>query len=646
MAKKKKSSNIYRKTLQLLIVLLLAYMVVRLFVDPNYLADFESYCPLGGMLALSSFLANNSLACNMTELQIFMGLALIAGVILFSKLFCSYICPIGTFTEWLGKIGVKFKMQYTIKGFADRTLRILKYALLFVTFYFTVSSSELFCKKFDPYYAIFSGFDPDVYLWYAIPAIAIMVLGAIFIRQFWCKYLCPLSAATNIFTNAVMFVGVMAIYFILLAFDLKIGWIWPLAVISILGFLLETIRLKGWIFPPLKITRNKDICTNCKLCDKACPLGLDVSEVDKVNHIDCHLCGDCIYSCPEKGALQINRREIRWLPASATILIIAIGIYLASVVELPTINIRWGNDQQISKAAIYSQSGLKNIKCYGSARSFATKMKKVQGVLGVEAYVQTYSVKIYYDAEMISENDIKKSIFSPTRTLLSKVSKDLASLSVIELGIDKLFDSYDSFYLTQLLKQGKGVFGLSTEFGEPVHARIYFDPDKTSPQQIKATIEKPEVTYKSRGKEQTQSLKFAVAYMADTVSTIERLDFIRQMFMPYNLSFNGYENYEPQRLSIYQIAMPQAMNPTLRRKMQFLVAHISMDSAIVRFQTLYTERPYANIYFDKDKIAENSIYSALTSDTLFFQYSNGKAGKAINPFKFPAAGKILSPEAP
>ena len=155
-------NNMYKKGLQWLIVALLGYMVIRLFVDPNYIADFEAYCPIGGMQAFASFMVNNTLACSMTETQIFMGIVLIAGVAFFSKLFCSYICPIGTFTEWLGKIGEKFNVRYTISGIADRSLR-LKYGLLFTTFYFSVKTSELFCKEFDPYYAAFTGFGHDVY---------------------------------------------------------------------------------------------------------------------------------------------------------------------------------------------------------------------------------------------------------------------------------------------------------------------------------------------------------------------------------------------------------------------------------------------------------------------------------------------------
>ena len=215
-----KNKNYYRTSLQISVFLLLAYMVIRLFTDKGYFADFEAYCPLGGLQALTSFLVTNSLACSMTENQIFMGIALALGVVAAGKLFCSFICPIGTFTEWLGKTGERFKVRYAIKGAADRGLRILKYGLLFITVYYTVGSSELFCKEYDPYYAVFTAFGHDVNFWLAVAALAFTVLGAVFIRQFWCKYLCPLGALTNIFAFIPMFAGVLVIYLLLL----KLGW--------------------------------------------------------------------------------------------------------------------------------------------------------------------------------------------------------------------------------------------------------------------------------------------------------------------------------------------------------------------------------------------------------------------------------------
>ncbi|MGE5382550.1 MAG: 4Fe-4S binding protein, partial [Omnitrophica WOR_2 bacterium] len=197
MAKKTKH-NPYRLATQWIILFLLLYLVVRPYINRSYTSDFEAYCPFGGLQAFSSFLVSNSLACSMTTTQIFMGLGLVVAVILISKLFCSYICPIGSFTEWFSRMGRKLKVNFEIKGTADKLLRILKYGLLFLTFYFTITSSELFCKTFDPYYALFSGFSSDVVISYASLALLLAIPGSFFIRQAWCRYACPLGAASNI----------------------------------------------------------------------------------------------------------------------------------------------------------------------------------------------------------------------------------------------------------------------------------------------------------------------------------------------------------------------------------------------------------------------------------------------------------------
>ncbi len=644
MAKKKKITNWYRKVLQYAIVALLAYMVIRAMVQPGYFVDVEAYCPFGGMLALNSFLVNNSLACSMTEVQIFMGIALLAGIVMVGKLFCSYLCPLGTFSEWLGRWGEKWKVRYTITGLGDRLLRSLKYGLLFITFYFTVGSSELFCREYDPFFATFAGFSGDVVVWYAVPALAILVLGAVFIRQFWCKYLCPLGAISNIFANAALFVGVMAAFFVLNWAGLEISWIWPVAIISLGGFILESVRMEGWLFPPLKITRNEATCTSCKKCDKACPMAIDVSTVDVVKHIDCHLCGDCITSCPEKDVLQINRKEVRWLPATATVGLIVIGLILALQVELPTINLRWGDDTAISQAAMFSQSGLKNVKCYGSSMSFANQIKRVPGVLGVDTYVKTHTVNVLYDSSKTSGDDIRKAIFSPARTLLRQPDAALDSVDVVAVGIEKLFDSYDSFYLGQLLRSSEGIFGFETSYGEPVLTSVYYDKTLFNPDSLVALIESPEVTYVSRGKKVVQPLGFEVETNELVYSRVSRLEFVQRLFSPYRQGFNNFKQYTADQLSVYRIPMLQATNPSLKRQMQYLVSHISTNDDIVYFETVYEDQPYAKVYFLKDKLTETELYHEISDDSLTVHYSDGRTSKVVNPFRFPDPGLIIASE--
>ena len=67
-------------------------------------ADPERYCPFGGLEALGTYLASDTLPCSMTSVQIVMGIALAAAVVLFGKLFCAYLCPIGTVEDLLKKL--------------------------------------------------------------------------------------------------------------------------------------------------------------------------------------------------------------------------------------------------------------------------------------------------------------------------------------------------------------------------------------------------------------------------------------------------------------------------------------------------------------------------------------------------------------
>ena len=136
-----KKQNLYKLIYQFAIIGILVFMGFRLLFDKAYAPDFEAYCPFGGLQALGSFFTMDSLSCAMTSTQIMMGVALFIGIVLFSRLFCGYICPLGTISEWIGKLGERMKVRITLRGFADYALRFLKYALLFLTFYFTLKTS-------------------------------------------------------------------------------------------------------------------------------------------------------------------------------------------------------------------------------------------------------------------------------------------------------------------------------------------------------------------------------------------------------------------------------------------------------------------------------------------------------------------------
>lgn len=642
-SKKRKPTNYYRLSIQWIVVILLTYMVIHPFYNKQYTPDFEAYCPFGGMQALSSFLFSDILACSMSTTQITMGLALMIAAILFSKLFCSYVCPIGTFSEWLGKIGDALKIRYTIKGNADRILRLLKYGLLFLTFYFTISSGELFCKQYDPYYALFSVFSSDVVILYAVITIAVMVIGAVFIRLFWCKYLCPLSAATNIFSNFLVFAIITGFWLLLLlVFHVNISWVWYLGAVCLSGFLFEALLLKSYFFPLLKITRDITICTDCKKCDKACPYAIRVSEPVKLNHIDCTMCGDCITQCPEKGTLKINRHNLRWLPPVAVVILVAASIYFSSTYELPTINQRWGTELQMKTAQEFTMTGLKNIKCYGSSMSFATQMREVPGVLGVETFVKTHTIKIFYDAAITGPEKLKAAIFSPTSNLLHQPASYKSNVAVLHFGLNNYFDDYDAYDLNALLSDYSDIYAIETSFGEPVQTTLYYNPKKYSPEQIQHIIEQPSYVSFSDGEKTNNPINFKVVKMDKEPKSINAVDFISHFIQTYDSKFNKYDSYKENELSEYKIAMPQAAEITKVDSIAYLVSSISTDNGIVRFSTNINEDGvFAFITFVKNKTTEEKIYKELNIKLLNILYDDGTREMLNNPFNFKSKGIVI-----
>lgn len=473
--KNRLKTNPYRLSIQIGILAVIFYLLIRVITTRSFVADFEAYCPFGGLMAFSSFLVNKSLACSMTSVQIAMGGIMILGILIFSKLFCSFICPVGSISEWIGKAGEKLKVRFTISGYADLLLRGVKYAILFLTVYYTISSSELFCRKFDPYYAAVTGFGGDVSFGWGLTAIIAVVAGSFFVRLFWCKYLCPVGAITNIFRFFITFVLVTAGYLMLRFTGITLSFIWPLALICLIAYMLEFYTLRSAVFPLFRVKRHPEICTNCKLCDKYCPMAIKVESVSDVKHIDCHLCGDCIQVCPEKGALTINRRGKKWLPAAITLLLIACGIIIGKTFEIPTLSLYWGDKGEKEKMVQYSRSGLKNVKCYGSSVAFSNQIRNLKGVTGVTTYVKTNTVEILYNPQLTDTLSIQKAIFSPVKIALRNPQPGMATIREYELMVENFFDPLDATYLIDLLLGNPGVIGFTTSFDCPVRVNIFAD---------------------------------------------------------------------------------------------------------------------------------------------------------------------------
>ena len=630
-----KKQNWYKLIYQFAVIGILAFMLFRLLFDKAYTPDFEAYCPFGGLQALGSYLTMDSLSCSMTSTQIMMGVALFIGIVLFSRLFCGYICPLGTIGEWIGKLGDRLKIRITPKGFVDYVLRLLKYVLLFLTFYFTLKTSELFCKKFDPYYAAVTGFNSDVVLWWALIAIGALLLGSLFFRLFWCRYLCPLGALSAIFKYSWWFLGAMAVYVILLLLGVNISYVYPLLIITAGGYILEVTRMNRVRPDPVHITRNTDTCTSCGLCTISCPQGIDVASMGKVTHADCTLCGDCLHACPEKDTLQINKRNMKWLPAVVLGALIILGITAGSLFELPTISQKWGTEEQLAGAGTFEMSGLKNIKCFGSSTAFANQMRNVKGVYGVSTYVASNTVHILYDTAMYNDEKLQQLLFVPVKRTIGELPAETESVVYYTLTIDKFFDPLDATYLQHLLDQKTEAVGYQSEFACPVIVRIYFpagkEPDRET---LVKVIESKNLSFSVNETEFNVKLPYKVMTFEEETGRLTPQEFAREMFMPTQSFFNDSQNYSGEVLKGMPVRLGE--NAKLSQRYSYLISHLSNDSGIVGFETSLddTGAEMLTVWYVDTLTTPAVIFGALSADSLLLHYADGTLGTAPNPFRF------------
>jgi polyferredoxin len=638
-------TNTIRILFQSIILLLLVYVAVRPFFDAGYVADFEAYCPFGGLSALMSKWNLGSLSCQMGGTQIMLGLALLAAAFLVGKLFCSYICPIGSVSEWLGKIGDKFHLRIKMPNLLDRGFRIFKYALLFVSVYFTMVSSELFCKEFDPYYAVVTGFaSRDIVLYFALPALLITILGAIFFRLFWCKYLCPLGAVTNIFNNIIPTIVVIAIYVAANLFGADLGLVWLLGGLVLVGMITEVGFMRSFSLSLTKIKREPSTCTMCGLCDDSCPEGIKVSEYETVNHVDCNLCTDCVYSCPVNNTLTISgKKSSKYLAPAAVIIFIALGFIFADNYEIATLSERWGGFENVKHAKVLEIQGLKTVKCFGSATSFKNQISRFKGIKGLDAYAGSHTVKIYYDPEVTNAEKIKSEVFSPMKMRVRRIKGEvLDSITVAEFKIEKLFDRVDHTNLVYALRKDKAVFGMATHFGEPILVDVYYDASKTTPEEIKKVMKADEVSIKySNGKIVNNEIDFDVYDDWQIKGKIPVAEYNAIMFSGFDRKFNHYSKYKLDELNVLIYPMPEAANSTLAKRLSYLVSHLSNEKGIVRFSTRFINGPKALVYFNPKLITIERVKAAISSPIMKVHFRGGEVKEVKNPYKSKPDGKVF-----
>ena len=540
-------------------------------------ADPEAYCPMGGLQAFATYLAQNSLPCSMSSLQVMMGLALVAAVVLFSKLFCGYLCPLGTVQDIIKRLRVKFRIK-SIKiangSVVDKVLRIIKYALLFLIFYMTVEESELFCKNLDPYYAVATGFQGEITLWMSIVSICVLVIGSLVVDMFWCRYLCPLGAISNSLKFWVWIGVLFGIYYAANVIGAGIPWAVLLGAFCIIGYLLEVFNAKPK-YQILHVLKNESACNNCGLCQKMCPYHIDLRTFHngKINHVDCTLCGECVAACANK-ALNVGIKENKVgkfrkiVPALLAVALTLFGIWAGGKIELPTIDMKW-NTEDVASENLQTTTfdNLRTLKCYGSAMTFKAKMEKVPGVHGVKVFVTRQSADILYNAEATSPEKIREAIYIPSRCKVQQLDPSVTtSLKTVVIRTEGMYEKGDLDNLGAMLKEtGRKIYWLESEFACPLIVRVIMDAGENLDEDwFEEIVEK----------------EYDFVKMEDEVIRTNASEYISKSFKPFKVEIQSrIEKYGNWKQSWYEISDLSFDN--IDSAMPFLSNYLTQQSSIL-----------------------------------------------------------------
>ena len=257
----------------------------------------EAFLPISSLMSLKYWILSGDFnSIHPAGLVLFMAFLGIAWGI--KKSFCSWICPVGLLSEYLWKAGRKiFGRNVNIPAWLDWPLRSLKYLILIFFawgIFFGMNVADLKAFLYGDYNRVA---DIKMLMFFAhisafsLGVILALALLSVFVKNFWCRYLCPYGALFGFFS----------------------------------------------MFSPAKITRNPDTCTDCRLCTEACPANIKVHEKRRVKTDECTACLTCTSVCPEPDTLSLSlpgKKKNALSPARVAALILLIFFLSTGIARL------------------------------------------------------------------------------------------------------------------------------------------------------------------------------------------------------------------------------------------------------------------------------------------------------------------------
>ena len=250
----------------------------------------EGFLPISALISAKHTLATGTIN-QVHPAALFILLAILLVSIAVKKAFCSYLCPVGTLSEYLWRFGrLVYRKNLLVPHWLDYPLRSLKYLLMlfFVWSIIRMDAPTLAAFIGSPYNKVA---DLKMYRFFAelsglaLRVLVVLALLSLFVKNAWCRFLCPYGALLGI---------------------------------------------AGWL-SPLKVTRTAKTCIDCELCTRACPSDIRVHKTSRVWSDECTNCLECVAVCPVKDTLEVRARGRRITPPAVAGLVVAVFLAVTGI---------------------------------------------------------------------------------------------------------------------------------------------------------------------------------------------------------------------------------------------------------------------------------------------------------------------------
>lgn len=164
-------------------------------------------CPLLTFQLL--FLIKSRIVLNLSVFLIF--LLPIIFALLFGRIYCWWVCPLGAFQEFVYKVANKsrilsriftnFKNQFLFLSKIHTQCLYLKYFILIAIILAIVFFKKPILCGLEPFSALFCHWVTPI----SITALILLIILGIFIFRPWCQYLCPYGAILSLLAKIKIF---------------------------------------------------------------------------------------------------------------------------------------------------------------------------------------------------------------------------------------------------------------------------------------------------------------------------------------------------------------------------------------------------------------------------------------------------------